>query len=158
MKGRKPKDIAMRLLNGNAGKRPLNGSASADPFVRERVREPNGLSDLEAQEWRRLAETLAPILSRASEGMLLIAAQAFGQMMVADQIVREKGMFYETCGEAGTVIRQHPAVKVREVARTAYHRALEALGGSPAALAHVRRLSDEKTAKAKAAGTGAFFT
>lgn len=157
MRGRKPKDSILRMLHGNPGKRPIEESGS-DPFLRETVVMPNGLSGLETQEWDRLAETLAPLLSRASEGMLRAACSALAQFVEADRIVQAQGMFYETCGEAGRVIRQHPAVKVRDAARLAYIRALTELGGSPVARSRVRRLPEKKTAEQKRTGTSAFFT
>lgn len=79
MRGRKPKDIAMKLLVGNPGKRKAQDSAEPDPFVCEPVCKPEALSERESQEWDRLTTTLAPILSRASEGILLVAVQAFGR-------------------------------------------------------------------------------
>lgn len=61
MKGRKPKDGAMRLPSGNAGRRAIKESSGSDLFMREPVVKPGGLNELESQEWDRLTSTPAPI-------------------------------------------------------------------------------------------------
>lgn len=140
MKGRKPKDAVLKLLSGNPGHRPV--SDSGDPFTAGAIDKPSGLDTLASEEWDRLVERLAPILSPASGGMLLVAVSAFSQMTTADQIIQEKGLTYETKGEAGTVIRMRPEVRIRDTARTAYHRALSELGASPVAHTRVKKLPD----------------
>lgn len=145
MKGRKPKELAMKILSGNPGKRPLSTPAltdSGDPFVASEIDKPTGFDAWASEEWDRLVERLAPILSTASGGMLLVAVNAFSQLMTADKIIQEKGLTYETCGEAGTVIRMRPEVRIRDAARTAYHRALTELGASPVAHGRVKKLPD----------------
>jgi P27 family predicted phage terminase small subunit len=128
VKGRKPKDIALKILSGNPGKRPLEKPAGLDAWASE--------------EWDRLVERLAPILSPASGGMLLCAVNAFSQLMSADKIIQEEGLTYSTNGEAGMVIRMRPEVRIRDAARTAYHRALTELGASPVAHCRVKKLPD----------------
>jgi len=144
MKGRKPKDLAMKILSGNAGKRPLDKStpATGEPFVAGEIEKPAGLDVWASQEWDRLVERRAPILSPASGGMLLVACNAYAQLMKADEIIQAKGLTYETNGEAGTVIRMRPEVRIRDAARTAYHRALTELGASPVAHSRVKKLPD----------------
>ncbi len=147
MKGRKPKALAMKILSGNPGKRPLGTpplTDSGDPFVASEVDKPTGLDAWAIAEWDRLVERLAPILSPASGGMLLVAVNAFSQLMSADKIVQEKGLTYETCGKAGPVIRMRPEVRIRDAERTAYHRALTELGASPVAHTRVKKLPDGK--------------
>ncbi|MDC8450817.1 MAG: P27 family phage terminase small subunit [Nitrospira sp.] len=157
MRGRKPKDVAMKILHGNPGGRAMMESSSG-PFVCEPVVMPDGLSQLEQEEWCKLAETLKPILNRSSEGLLRVACSCYAEFMLADQVVRERGLTYQTDGEAGVVIRVHPAVKIRDSARLAYHRALIELGGSPVASTRVRKLPTKKTAAEEKTGTGRFFT
>lgn len=149
MQGRKPKDLAMKILSGNAGKRPLARSpldesplSASEPFVTGDIEKPAGLDVWASEEWDRLVERLAPILSPASGGMLLIACNAYAQLMKADEIIQAKGLTYETNGEAGTVIRMRPEVRIRDAARTAYHRALTELGASPVAHSRVKKLPD----------------
>lgn len=140
MKGRKPKDARLKLLTGNAGHRQI--SYSGEPFTVGAIDKPSGLDTLANEEWDRLVQRLAPILSPASGGMLLVAVSAFSQMTTADRIIQEKGLTYQTEGEAGTVIRMRPEVRIRDAARTAYHRALSELGASPVAHTRVKKLPD----------------
>lgn len=140
MKGRKPKDARLMLLSGNPGHRPVWDTG--EPFTAGEIEKPSGLDTLASEEWYRLVERLAPILSPASGGMLLVAASAFSQMTAADRIIQAKGLTYETSGEAGTVIRMRPEVRIRDTARTAYHRALAELGASPVAHSRVKKLPD----------------
>lgn len=164
MRGRKPKDLAMKILSGNPGKRPLGKmpldpspfAGSGEPFVTGEIEKPAGLDAWASEEWDRLVERLAPILSPASGGMLLVACNAYAQLMKADEIIQAKGLTYETNGEAGTVIRMRPEVRIRDAARTAYHRALTELGASPVAHSRVKKLPDGN--QEELPGIAQFFT
>lgn len=142
MKGRKPKDVAMKLLTGNPGKRSTgSGVDSEAPFVCAKLKKPKGLDEYASKEWGRIVSTLAPILSPASAGMVLVAVDAFSQMRRAAKVLSDAGSdFYETTGKSGAMIREHPAVGMRDRARTAYHRALAELGASPVAHGRVKSL------------------
>jgi P27 family predicted phage terminase small subunit len=140
MKGRKPKDVALRLLNGNSSNRPLPNTGQ--PFVVGQIEKPVGLDVFSSEEWDRLVEHLAPILCAASRGMLICAVNAYSQLMSADKVIQEKGLTYETYGESGAIIRIRPEVRIRDAARAAYHKALTELGASPVAHGRVKRLPD----------------
>lgn len=141
MKGRKPKDVAMKLLTGNPGKRSAPALDSDAPFVCAKLKKPKGLDEYASKEWARIVSTLAPILSPASAGMVLVAVDAFSQMRRAAKVLSDAGSdFYETTGKSGTMLREHPAVGMRDRARTAYHRALAELGASPVAHTRVKSL------------------
>lgn len=143
MKGRKPKDLSLRILQGNPSKRPLSGGTA--PFTVGQVKKPKGLDRYASEEWDRLTHTLAPILSPADRGMLLIAADAFSQLQTANKVLQQHGMTYESRTESGSImVRQRPEVRIKENARRAYHQALAELGASPVAHTRVRRLPDEK--------------
>lgn len=155
MKGRKPKDIALKILHGNPGKRPLPNN-SGDPFIAGKIAKPTDLDERASEEWDRLTEHLAPILSPASSGMLLVAANAYSQLMAAQKIIQETGLTYQTVGEAGPIIRMRPEVRIRDTARTAYHRALAELGASPVAHTRVKKLPDGN--QTQLTGLAGFFT
>jgi len=157
MKGKVPKDPAMKLLTGNPGRRKV--IESGDPFIRESVVKPTWLNERESQEWDRLSSALAPVLSRASEGLLLVAVQAFNQMMVADEIISKSGFTYITHTKEGSeMIRQRPEVGIRDRARRQYQQALAELAASPVSRSRVRRLPEKKTAEQQATGIARFFT
>lgn len=156
MRGPKPKSLAMRLLAGNPGKHPIK--ESGDPFVCGVPDKPAELDELASREWDRLVVSLAPLLSNASAGLLFVACNAYSQLMNADKIVQAEGLTYSTNGEAGVVVRIHPAVRIRDAARLAYHRALVELGGSPVSQTRVKALPEKKTKKEQAQGCSRFFT
>ena len=140
MKGRKPKDLELKLLTGNPGKRPAGSGADA-PFVSEALEKPAGLDEHASAEWDRLVDRLAPILSPASAGMVFVAATAFGRIQRADALITEAGgEIYETVGKSGRMLREHPAVGMRDRAVVQYHRALAELGASPVAHTRVKKL------------------
>jgi hypothetical protein len=70
MRGRLPQDPGTKSLHGGPNRRkPLDHTG--DPFVQESPVKPVFLNERESAEWDRLAATLKPILSRASEGVRL---------------------------------------------------------------------------------------
>ena len=140
MKGRKPKDVNMKSLTGNAGHRPLP-TESDQAFEVDSPDKPAWLAGDGSEEWDRLVDTLAPILSRAAAGMLLVACSAFSEMREAERVLATEGRFYTTTNKAGMVMmRPHPAGQLLDKARTAYHRALAELGASPVSHTRVKRL------------------
>jgi hypothetical protein len=70
MSGRKPKDLDLKLLGGNPGKRPAPTSSSypTAPFAKAPLEKPDDIEDDEyaSQEWDLLVDTLAPIFCRSS--------------------------------------------------------------------------------------------
>lgn len=147
MKGRKPKDVGLKILSGNPGKRPLAsasaaGSDSGEAFTIGELVKPDYLDEYEAEEWDRIVSTLAPILSPASAGMVLVACNAYSDMRHARKALEDAGSrTYETEGKNGaTMVRQRPEVSMLQNARRAYHQALAELGASPVAHTRVKKL------------------
>ena len=158
MRGRKPKDLALRLLNGNAAKRALP-SMEGSPFIAGLPAKPDTLDAVGSQVWDELTEALAPVLSPASGGMLLCAANAASEMAAADAVIQQCGLTYtQTTREGATTVRPRPEIRIRAAARLAYLRALSELGASPVAATRVRALPQKKTQKEKATGARQFFT
>lgn len=144
MRGRKPKDLAMKLLSGNAGKRPLSGAPSDEPFVVGELKKPRGLDKYASKEWDRIVQTLAPILSPASEGMVLIAVDAYSEMRHAQAALADGVLTYTTESKKGPAMtRERPEVGIRQRARRAYHQALAELGASPVAHTRVKKLPED---------------
>lgn len=141
----------MKLLSGNPGKRLLSpGSApgSGEPFVSSELEKPDYLDAYASQEWGRLVSTLAPILSPASAGMVLIACDAFSEMRTAMEALRGGVQTYETINEKGSVMhRERPEMGIKNRARRAYHQALAELGASPVAHTRVKQLPDGNQAE-----------
>ena len=153
MRGRKPKSLELKLLQGNPGKRPLS---SAGPFIEGVPEKPEDLDEDASQEWDRLTSSLAGILSPASRGTLLCACDAYSQLMAAKRVLNKEGTTYTTSGEGGLMIRQHPQVRMREAARRSYQLALSELGASPVGHTRVRPLPASRPAKPE--GIARFLT
>lgn len=157
MRGKLPQDSATKSLHGSPNRRKRD--ETGDPFIREKPIKPHWLNERESMEWDRLSSTLSPILSRSSEGMMLVAVQSFHQMMQADEIISKHGFTYITTTKEGAeMIRQRPEVGIRDRARRQYQQALAELAASPISATRVRRLPEKKTAAEKKTGTGQFFT
>lgn len=152
MRGRKPKDEKLKILSGNPGKRPLTSSAekgntgNSEAFVAGVLEKPDYLDEYESKEWDRLTTKLEWILSEASAGMVLIACNAYSEMMHARKAIQDAGSrTYETEGKnGGIMIRQRPEVSMLQNARRAYHQALAELGASPVAHTRVKKLPKNK--------------
>jgi P27 family predicted phage terminase small subunit len=141
MRGRKPKDLALKMLQGNPGKRPL---AAQNPFTMGIPKKPADLGQEASEEWDRLTRTLAGILSLSDYGILRCACDAHEQMVQAVRVIHKHGPTYTSTNENGSVlIRQRPEVRMRENARRSYQLALSELGATPAGHTRVRRLPDE---------------
>ena len=154
MRGRKPKDLSLKLLQGNPGRRPLDRAAA---FTASTPEKPEGLNALASAEWDRLVESLAPVLCRASVGTLLVACDAYADMMQANAVLREQGTTYTTVSESGSVlVRQRPEVRMKENARRSYQLALSELGASPVGQTRVRPLPAPRPAKPE--GMARFLT
>ena len=143
MKGRKPKHLALKILQGNPGGRPLEGSG--DPFTVGRPEKPEALDKFASGEWDRLVSQLAPVLTAASRGMLFVCVDAYSQMMQAAAVLQKKGLTYTTKTESGSImIRKRPEVSIKENARNAYHKSLCELGASPVAQTRVHPLPTQQ--------------
>lgn len=156
MKGRKPKDVNMKILTGNAGHRPASGPAD-QAFTADTPEKPSWLDGDASEEWDRLVDALSAILSRAASGMLVVACSAFSEMREAERMIATDGRFYTTTNKHGLVMKRlHPAVQLLATARNAYHKALAELGASPVAHTRVKRLPNGN--QISLPGINRFFT
>ena len=155
MRGRKPKSLELKILQGNPGRRPL--PSPGGPFVEGIPEKPPHLDEDASEEWDRLTTALVGILSPASRGTLLCACDAYSQLTASNRVLKEHGSTYTTISESGsTLIRQRPEVRMRENARRAYQLALSELGASPVGHTRVRTLPASRPAKPT--GISKFFT
>jgi P27 family predicted phage terminase small subunit len=114
MAGRKRKPTALRLVDGNAGKRPLprhEPKPAAEPPPK-----PTHLSELAAEAWDRVAPELHRLgLLTVVDGVALeLLACAYDDWRSAHADVVAEGITYETeNAQGGRMVRAHPAVAVR---------------------------------------------
>lgn len=94
-RGRKPKPTALKKLEGNPGKRPLN---DLEPLPQvTMLRCPNWLETEAKREWRRLAPVLigAGILTSADAVPFAGYCQAYARWREAEEQVSRLGMVYK---------------------------------------------------------------
>ena len=85
MRGRKPKPTALKLIEGNPGKRPINGHEPKPSAARPTC--PSHLSPTAKAEWKRLAGELHRIglLTQADRTALAAYCQAYGKWVEAEK-------------------------------------------------------------------------
>jgi P27 family predicted phage terminase small subunit len=85
MRGRKPKPTALKLIEGNPGKRPINGHEPKPSAARPTC--PSHLSPTAKAEWKRLAGGLHRIglLTQADRTALAAYCQAYGKWVEAEK-------------------------------------------------------------------------
>ena len=113
MKGRKPKPLALKLIDGNPGKRPLNlDIPSPVPGIPSC---PSFLSGEAKREWRRISKELESVglLTLVDRAALAGYCQAYARWRAAEELVAQEGLVYEYTNKNGsTNIVEHPAVKI----------------------------------------------
>ncbi len=89
MRGRKPKPTALKLIEGNPGKRPINGSEPKPPASVPTC--PAHLSPSAKAEWKRLARMLNEIglLTQIDRAVLAAYCQAYGRWVEAERKLAE---------------------------------------------------------------------
>jgi P27 family predicted phage terminase small subunit len=89
MRGRKPKPTALKLVDGNPGRRPIRGSEPKPPATRPTC--PAHLSPTAKAEWKRLAGALSEIglLTQIDRTVLAAYCQAYGRWVEAERRLAE---------------------------------------------------------------------
>lgn len=85
MRGRKPKPTALKLIEGNPGKRPIHGHEPRPPASKPAC--PAYLSPTAKAEWKRLAGVLNEIglLTQVDRTVLAAYCQAYGRWVEAEK-------------------------------------------------------------------------
>ncbi len=95
-RGRKPKPTAMKVLEGNPGKRPLN---LAEPHPEKKLPDcPDWLEDEAKAEWERLAVPLYNIGLLTELDMAAFASycQAYARWKEAEEFISQHGSIVKT--------------------------------------------------------------
>lgn len=89
MRGRKPKPTALKLVDGNPGKRSITGREPRPPSDKPTC--PAHLSPTAKAEWKRLAGVLNEIglLTRIDRTVLAAYCQAYGRWVEAEKKLAE---------------------------------------------------------------------
>lgn len=134
--GRRPKPTQLKLLEGNAGKRPLN---QGEPqFEVRKLRPPNGvLSKYGRNLWRQLEPILrgAEILTEADAAAFLLLCQHYGYAVEAGREVfnRETGKVEFTVESARSGAKKNPLMQVFKENSQMFRMYAEQFGLTPSA-------------------------
>jgi hypothetical protein len=96
MRGRPPKPTALKVIEGNLGKRPLN-----DREPRLEVKEPEipgHLDEVARTEWKRITPILVQmrVLTEAEQVMLGCLCQTYSTLIDAQAKLKIAGLLYQT--------------------------------------------------------------
>lgn len=138
MRGRKPRPPALRLVEGNPGKRPIKNT----PRPKGRSARPAGLSPDAANEWRRLAPqlTLLGLLTAADRAFFAAYCEAWASWRRADRKVAELG---ELVLDDNGVPVKNPWLRIRVESAAEMHRFGAEFGLSPASRTRLGEAPDE---------------
>jgi P27 family predicted phage terminase small subunit len=134
MPGPKPKPTTLKILNGNPGKRRLN---RREPKPRGPAACPAWLSKNAKTEWKRICPELRRLGLLTSVDVASLAAycSALSDLRWSEETLLAEGMVFTT--EKGFMIA-HPAIGVRNAARTAIKNFAGMFGLSPSDRSKIR--------------------
>ncbi len=154
-RGRKKKPTALRILDGNAGRRPLN---KQEPEYEAGIPDKPKWFDIYAsEEWDRLTGNLngQRIFTKNDLGILVSTCLAYEQMRETLAILKALGRSYVVEDMGGNKhYKARPECVRFETAQREYRTLLAELGFSPASRSKVKTLPDAPKPK----GTAQFFT
>lgn len=144
VRGRKPKPSFLRVVSGNAGRRPINQREPSPPQIAVPA-PPIILNDDARREWKRVAKSLATmgVLADIDRSALAAYCEAFGVWMTATRAIKRLadtgdaygGLLSKTTN--GNVI-QNPLVGIANKARSDMVRFAAEFGMTPSARSRVQ--------------------
>ena len=110
-RGRKPKPTALKVLEGNPGKRPLNEHEPVPP--KAAIRCPAWLEPEAKKEWRRLAPALEAmgILTTVDISAFAGYCQAYARWKEAEEFISKHGSIFQT---PSGYVQQVPQVSIAQ--------------------------------------------
>ncbi len=110
-RGRKPKPTALKVLEGNPGKRPLN---TKEPQPEKKApRCPSWLEQEAKNEWRRMSKTLEAmgVLTQVDKAAFAGYCQAYARWKEAEEFLSKHGTIFKT---PSGYIQQVPQVSIAQ--------------------------------------------
>ncbi|HEX2257470.1 MAG TPA: phage terminase small subunit P27 family [Afifellaceae bacterium] len=134
MRGRKPKATALKLIEGNPGKRPIN-SREPKPALSAPTC-PAHLSSTAKAEWKRLARQLhvLGIISQLDRAALAAYCQAYGRWAEAENRLKETPTLIKL---PSGYIQPSPWLAIANKQLELMHKYMGELGLSPASRSRV---------------------
>jgi P27 family predicted phage terminase small subunit len=152
--GRRPKPTALKILQGNPGKRRLNPNEPQPPVVDERFDAPPvelGGDPAASAEWTRLAPMLrtSRIVSEADRGALVALCQQWSAYLESHGKVRTLGMVVKGANGQPLV---NPYFAVADKALKHCQKLWTELGLTPSCRSRIAALPQAETKVSKWAG------
>lgn len=150
-RGPSPKPTALRVLQGNPGKVPLNPSEPRPPLVAPNLPAPLWLSEKAKEVWLALRPDL-PWLTVVDVNTFAAYCSTFARWREAEGFLEEHGLHFEVRAASGTkgkrgpvkFVQQWPQVSIARQALQMLCRLGAELGLSPAARTRIQIEPDEK--------------
>ena len=110
-RGRKPKPTALKILEGNPGKRPLNENEPIPP--KGSVKCPSWLEPEAKKEWKRLAPSLEAmgVLTQVDLTAFAGYCQAYARWREAEEFLTQHGSIFKT---PSGYVQQVPQVSIAQ--------------------------------------------
>ena len=110
-RGRKPKPTALKVLEGNPGKRPINEHEPIPP--KGTVKCPTWLEPEAKKEWKRLAPSLEAmgVLTQADLTAFAGYCQAYARWKEAEEFISQHGSIFQT---PSGYVQQVPQVSIAQ--------------------------------------------
>ena len=111
VRGRKPKPTALKVLEGNPGKRPLNDHEPIPP--KGELKCPSWLLPEAKKEWKRLASSLEAmgVLTMADLTAFAGYCQAYARWKEAEEFITQHGSIFKT---PSGYVQQVPQVSIAQ--------------------------------------------
>ena len=110
-RGRKPKPTALKILEGNPGKRPLNENEPIPP--KGNIKCPSWLEPEAKKEWKRLAPSLEAmgVLTQVDLTAFAGYCQAYARWREAEEFLSQHGSIFKT---PSGYVQQVPQVSIAQ--------------------------------------------
>lgn len=133
-RGRKPKPTALKVLEGNAGKRPLNTSEPMPEKTAPKC--PSWLEDEAKKEWRRTAKQLENlgILTEVDMAAFAGYCQAYARWKEAEEFITKHGTIVKT---PSGYWQQVPQVSIAQTYLKIMNKFCEQFGLTPSARSRI---------------------
>ena len=138
-RGRKPKPTALKVLEGNPGKRPLN---ELEPKPKKQAPScPSWLEPEAKKEWRRMAKTLEAmgILTEIDKAAFAGYCQAYARWKEAEEFLTKHGTIFKT---PSGYIQQVPQVSIAQTYLKAMKDFASQFGLTPASRTRIQVNTD----------------
>ncbi len=142
-RGRKPKPSAVKELEGNPGKRPLN---AAEPMPAKKAPPcPKWLEPEAKKEWRRLSKQLEQIgvLTEVDQAAFASYCQAYARWKEAEEFITQHGTIVKT---PSGYWQQVPQVSIAQTYLKIMNKIAEQFGLTPSARSRITAGADLKGA------------